>query len=201
MPRKSSDRLIAAARAGDADALGDLLEQHRIRFRIIARQKMDSLVQGRVDPSDVIQQTFLAAKRDFHTFNGTAEEQFVAWLNRILEHNISNTLNFHLRAYKRSVLREHDGERAGAIASVPDHQISPSQSVVQAELRANVLLLIDTLPSAEQQAVRLRYLEEASLDEIATTLDRSRQGVAGLLKRGLRRLREQMKTNHGETDK
>ena len=195
MPRNFTEELIGSARAGDMEALGSLLEQHRERFRIIARQKLGSVLKQRIDPSDVIQQTFLEAKRDFHCFKGEAPEQFVAWLNKILENNLGNTIQFHLLARKRSVLRERSGrdrEQSPEFDPLPLKQLSPSQLAVQRELREHVKRTVDQLPVIEGEAIRLRYLQDHSLDEIAEQLQRSKQAVAGLLKRGLRRLRDKM---------
>jgi RNA polymerase sigma-70 factor, ECF subfamily len=203
MPRNSTIGLIAAARGGDADALGALLEQHRDRFRIIARVKLDSAVRGRIDPSDVIQQTFLAAKRDFHQFIGEASGQFEAWLNTILDHNVSNIIQFHARAQRRSVFRErrlnNQHDRESDSEPLPGNNSSPSQHLARIELREFVVKTLDQLPTAEKEAVRMRYLDDLSLDEIATQLDRSKQAVAGLLKRGLRRLRTEMAIENKES--
>lgn len=199
MPRNSTEELIAAARAGDMNALGSLLEQHRERFRVLARQKLDSALKQRIDPSDVIQQTFLEARQDFHLFRGDAAEQFVAWLNKILEHNVGNTIQFHLRTHKRSVLRERsilDPELNPSLIK----QLTPSQVLAQRELRDLIKRTIEQLPLAEGEAIRLRYLHDLSLDEIAEQLDRSKQAVAGLLKRGLRRLRSQMSMDQRDSD-
>lgn len=196
MPRQPVERLIADAQAGDAEALGRLLENYRDHLRQIARQKLDSAIKGRVDPSDVVQQTFLEAKQAFDDFRGQAGPQFFAWIERILENNVANTVQFHRRSQKRSVLRErhvengasrqHDGDLFDGKGASPSHKIR------QSEQREIVIRFVDRLPTGEQEAIRLRYLKDHSLDEIAVELARSKQAVAGLLKRGLRRLREQL---------
>lgn len=203
MPRNSTLELIASARGGDIEALGALLEQHRSRFRVIARIKLDSAIRGRIDPSDVIQQTFLEARRDFHSFTGDAAEQFEAWLKTILEHNVANTIQFHARAQKRSVFRERgnsqEEQRELVQETLPGNEMSPSQLLARIEVRDFVIKTLEHLPNGEKEAVRLRYLEDLSLDEIARKLDRTNQAVAGLLKRGLRRLRAEMAIENEES--
>lgn len=203
MPPDSTGKLIAAAKSGDLEALGSLLEKHRDRFRFIVRQKLDSVLKQRIDPSDVIQQTFLEARQDFHSFQGAAPEQFVAWLNKILENNVANTVQFHVRTRKRSVLRESpdaDRNQWTGFDPLPGIQLSPSQIATQRELNNLLQQTIKQLPAAEGEAIRLRYLQDLPLDEISTQLNRSKQAVAGLLKRGLQRLRAQMKTEHKDSD-
>lgn len=203
MPQTSIVALIAAAREGDAEAFGKLLEQQRDRFRVVARQKLDSVLKQRIDPSDVIQQTFLEAKRDFHGFKGEAPEQFIAWLNKIFENNVANTIQFHLLAHKRSILRErpinHLGRSTG-IDPLSGKELSPSQLLAQRELKEFMKRSVDLLPVSEREAIRLRYLQDLSLTEIAEQLNRSKQAVAGLLKRGLRRLRAQLATGMKDSD-
>ena len=196
MPQRSVEGLIIAARAGDAEALGTLLERHRDQLRHIARKNLDFSIQGRIDPSDVIQQTFLEAEQGFHTFRGEAGPQFFAWIRKILENNAANTVRFHLQSRKRSVRRERS--TAGGSSQnngwdlILDKGSSPSHRAIRGEDKKRMLQSLEQLPAGQRVAIFKRYIEQQSVIDIAKEMGRTRLAVAGLLKRGLRQLQSQM---------
>jgi RNA polymerase sigma-70 factor, ECF subfamily len=66
------EALLARARAGDAAARGELLERYRAYLALLARLQIGRRLQGKADPADVVQETFLRAHRDFGRFAGAA---------------------------------------------------------------------------------------------------------------------------------
>lgn len=72
---RSFDDLVASARGGDSDALGELLEQHRARLRLLGRSQLGGRYESRIDESDIAQQTFLSAFNGFKQFNGTTPDE------------------------------------------------------------------------------------------------------------------------------
>src|SRR5262249_7844950 len=74
---------LAEARAGLTEALGELLQECRNYLLLLANQKCDPDLSAKVSPSDLVQETFLEAQRDFGQFHGASEEELRAWLGRI----------------------------------------------------------------------------------------------------------------------
>src|SRR5437870_12386577 len=96
--------LLIQARAGDAAALGRLLELYRNYLRLQARALIGAGLRVRLDPSDLVQETLLEAHRDFVGFTGQTEGEVVAWLRRILVHNLADQIKRHQaggRDYRR----------------------------------------------------------------------------------------------------
>ena len=187
--------LLRRARAGDPEATGELLERHRAYLSLLARRALDQRVQARVAPSDIVQQTMLEAQRDLVGFRGQNSAEFAAWLRHILQHNVHEILDQHLGAQKRAVTREQrlptDEGDTGHPRQLPaDNQSSPSQRAMRGEQAVQLAEAIESLPTDQREAIRLRYLEGLTLKELAEQLDRSEAAVAGLLKRGLRKLRD-----------
>jgi RNA polymerase sigma-70 factor (ECF subfamily) len=187
--------LIRGARSGDAEALGELLVRYRDHLRSIADRQLGGRIARRVDASDVVQQTCLEAQRDFRDFLGSSEPELVAWFERILERNVTQVIRDHALIQKRAVNRERSrddsrdsqGNQANQLAA---DQSSPSQRAMRGEAVEQLARAIDQLPAGQREAVRLRYLEGRSLAEIAKQLDRNTTAAAGLLKRGMTKLRE-----------
>ncbi len=75
-----SERLLAMARAGHRPALGPLLELFRNDQSLMARLQVGRRLQGKIDPADLVQETFLEAHREFHQVRGRSEAELVRWL-------------------------------------------------------------------------------------------------------------------------
>lgn len=187
----SFQQLLRSARAGDEAARGRLLERFRGYLRVLALRQMDVRVQRRVDASDLVQQTFLSAHRNFAQFSGSTENSLVAWLRKIHARNVQDLVREHVGAEKRSVKREeYEGEIPHEAVLQQTSTLRPSQRVLLNEDAARLADLLEQLPEAQREVIRLRYLEGLALKEIGEHMQRSREAVAGLLKRGMRRLRE-----------
>src|SRR5262245_5615475 len=104
--RPDPEQLLAEARQGHSESLGRLLELYRNYLALLARTQIDLHVQGRVDASDLVQETFLDACRDFGHFRGTSELAWVAWLRKVLLCNLARVVQQQVVAQKRNARRE-----------------------------------------------------------------------------------------------
>src|SRR5438034_603204 len=100
------EQLLAEARQGRRDSLGALLELYRNYLHLLARTQIDLHLQGRADASDLVQETFLDACRDFGQFRGQTEVELVAWLRKILVYNLARLVQKQVGTQKRNVRRE-----------------------------------------------------------------------------------------------
>jgi RNA polymerase sigma-70 factor (ECF subfamily) len=185
--QKSLAELIHQARAGDERALGQLCEQHRPYLKLLARRSLDSQIGVRADESDLVQQTMLSAVRNFKKLEGEHSAQFVVWLQVIHERNVVDTIRAHT-ADKRAVNREgpvfDDRERFSTQTDSPSARAMRSEDAVQ------LAQAMEKLPADQREAVRLRHLEGWQISRIAETLGRSEEASAGLIKRGMAKLRQ-----------
>jgi RNA polymerase sigma-70 factor (ECF subfamily) len=196
--------LIARAKAGDRDALGRLFERYREAMLALLRRRLSGALGRRLDASDVVQQTFLEAAAGFEQFRGDGEAALDAWLRRILECNFTSAARDHLFTQKRAALREtslDDSRPTGPAVRqwLAADQTSPSLRAIRLEQATILLQAIERLPPDQREAVRLRHIAGWPLERIAQQLHRSNAAAAGLLKRGLRGLREQLGA-HGEEE-
>ena len=170
------------------------LERFRDYLRILTRVQLGTAWIGRIDPSDLVQQTLLEAYQKRDQFRGTKDAERGAWLRTILARNLADAIRAW-RRQKRDVNRERSLEAELETSSaclgawLAAEQSTPSDQAVrheQAVLLANALA---RLPASQREALVLHYWEGFSLAEIATRLERSPVAAAGLLKRGLKNLR------------
>jgi len=177
----------------------DGLEQFRHYLLLLARLQLGRQTQGRLEPSDVVQQTLLEAHRKREQFRGTTDAERAGWLRQMLAFNLADARR-HLGRAKRDAARERSLEQELEQSSIrlgawlAADQVSPSADAVRHEEAVRVAVALAQLPDANREAVVLRYYEGLSLDEISARLGRTPAAVAGLLKRGLKQLRESLRT-------
>jgi RNA polymerase sigma-70 factor (ECF subfamily) len=173
---------------------GPTLERFRAYLRLLAQMQLDPRLQGKLDPSDVVQQTLLQALQALDRFQHRSDAELAAWLRQVLAHNLANATRDLNRA-KRAVARECSLEEALEQSSarleafLVAEQSSPSE---QAQRKEQVLRLAEALArllEAQQEALTRRYLQSWSVDDISRHLGRSPAAVVGLIKRGLKQLR------------
>ncbi|WP_417389119.1 sigma-70 family RNA polymerase sigma factor [Gimesia sp.] len=189
-------QLLNDSLKGNQDAIGQLLDRHRPYLKLIAQRALEGQLQARVDDSDIVQQTCLSALRNFEQFDGKEEAQFIAWIQKIHERNIQDTIRKHLGAEKRTIVNEvaAAGENLQGLFHLDT--LSPSQRVMQAEDAVRLAEVLASIPEDQREAVRLRHLEGWSLADLQKHFDRSETAVASLIKRGLENLRKKL---NGET--
>ena len=114
-PREENPlELIADARDGTDESLGRLLLLYTNYLKFLASMHIDPRIRARVSPSDIVQETFCEAHRDFGQFRGQSEPEFLAWLRRILVNNLAQQVERHLLTKKRDVRREVTLDEMGA---------------------------------------------------------------------------------------
>ena len=142
---------------------------------------------GKIDLSGVVQQTLLDAHSAGDRFPATDSTQRWTWLRRVFRRNLTDSIR-QATARRRDVTREVAlDDTAGRLVS---DESSPSGATHRADDLARLARALAALPADQARAVELRHLHGRSVEEIATEFGRSKMAVAGLIKRGLRTLRD-----------
>jgi RNA polymerase sigma-70 factor (ECF subfamily) len=166
-------------------------------LRMLARTRLRRAYQGKIGISDLVQQTMMQAVQGFDGFRGSSEGELLAWLRQILAHHLCH-LDRDLHRDKRDIRREQSMEQKLAASSMRLQGLlagdgpSPSQHAALGENLVQVSEAIHRLPETQAEAIRLHYLQDMKLSEVAETMGKSTGAVAGLLHRGMKALRRQL---------
>jgi RNA polymerase sigma-70 factor (ECF subfamily) len=187
--------LLAQARAGDDGALGRLLERYRAYLTLLARLQIGRLIQGKADPADMVQETFLEAARHFAAFRGDSEPELAAWLRQILATCLAHLVRRYCGTQARDVRLERmlEGELDQSSRAIDRgliaEQSSPSQRASRREQAVLLANALDRLPADYREVIILRHLEGLTFPEVASRMGRSLDSVEKLWVRALPRLR------------
>lgn len=174
---------------------GQQLERFRSYLLLLARRQLQGHTAPHLDASDLVQQTLLEAHRQSEAFRGTTDAERAAWLRQILAHNLADAEKA-LHRQKRDVGRERSLEADLANSSnglarfLAADQSSPSRKINHVEEALRLAQALAQLPELQREALVLQYWHGYTLKQIGEHLDRTPVAVAGLLKRGLQRLRQ-----------
>jgi RNA polymerase sigma-70 factor (ECF subfamily) len=171
------------------------LGRFRPYLQMLARVEFDDVLRAKLDASDVVQQTLLEAHQSIDAFRGKGDAEKAAWLRRILTRNLADELR-RFRRLKRNVGMEaslqaalnQSTARLEKWLAIEDE--TPSECAIANERLVALASALLELPDDQRAAVELHHLQGCSSAVIAARLGRTEVAVAGLLRRGLKRLRE-----------
>lgn len=180
--------------ADGSDMLGRPLERYREYLRQLVGAQIGSRLQGKLDASDLVQQTMLKAHERRRQFRGTTEAELASWLRRILARSLADAVRQFTGGARnarleRSLEAALDGSSARLEACLAADRSSPPQVAQRNENLVRLAGALAQLPDDQRRAVELHHLQALPLDEVARRMGRGKRAIAGLLFRALRRVR------------
>jgi RNA polymerase sigma-70 factor (ECF subfamily) len=190
-------QLLHSAANGNQPALGELLDRYRGRLRHMVRLRMDRRIRGRVDPSDVIQETFVEAFQRLGEYLKNPSVTFVVWLRYLAAQRLQMLHRHHLGVHARDVRREVSpcaedfpgAESAVLTAHLLARLTSPSTAAARAELKVNLLGALAAMEPIDREILALRHFEQLSNAEVAEELRITPTAASNRYVRALERFR------------
>jgi RNA polymerase sigma-70 factor (ECF subfamily) len=174
------------------------LEDYREYLCLLARLHLDPGLRKVLDSSDLVQETLMKAHERRAQFRGHSEAEVAAWLRAIL----ANTLADAVRKYTRQQGNQHVSleaavERSSARleAWLAAEDPSPREQALKNEELLRLAAALGALPDDQRSALELHHLQGYSVPAIGQVMGKSNAAVAGLLRRGLKKLRELLAEN------
>jgi RNA polymerase sigma-70 factor (ECF subfamily) len=190
--------LLRRAAEGDAEALGGLFERHRDRLRRMVQVRLDRRLQGRIDPSDVLQEAYLELARCLADYLRNPALPFFLWLRFLTGMKLQALHRHHLGTKARDAGREvslHRGALPQASSVSLAHQLlgrhtTPSEAAVRAELQLRVQEALNGMEELDREVLSLRHFEQLSNAETAQALGIGETAASNRFVRALKRLKQ-----------
>jgi RNA polymerase sigma-70 factor (ECF subfamily) len=203
--KSADDLLIDRAAAGDTAALAELFGRYRKRLRAMVRLRMDRRLQGRVDPSDVLQEAYLDVAQQLSTYLAKPEMPLFLWLRLTTGQRLMRLHRQHLGAASREAGREvslHRGAlpQASSVflaAQLLGKMTSASKAVQRVEIQLQLQAALNGMDETDREIIALRHFEELSNAEAAQVLGLEPSTTSKRYIRALKRLREILKSIPG----
>jgi RNA polymerase sigma-70 factor, ECF subfamily len=199
MAENSSETdLLRRAADGDDQCWGALLTRHEERLRRLVAFRLDQRLQGRIDPSDVLQEAFLEAWRHLADYLRQPAMPFFLWLRGIAGNKLRELHRHHLGTQMRDPRREvalHQGAMpettsAALAAQLLGHLTRPSEAAIRAELKVRLQEALNSMEALDREVLALRHFEQLTPAETARVLGIKEKAAGMRYVRALRRLKE-----------
>ncbi len=181
--------LLEQARNGDEQALSRAFEKHRRRLAVLVHFKLGSRSREFADVEDVVQETCLRAFRDIARFSYQSPGSFFRWLSAIADHVIVDRVRYQARECRAGEEVRFRSE-TNPLGPDPADTRTPSRLLAQREAVQRLLDRLDALPEDYRQAILMAKIERLSTVEMGKRLGKSREAVALLVYRAVKRFRE-----------
>jgi RNA polymerase sigma-70 factor (ECF subfamily) len=189
--------LIERLRGGDPGALGELFAIHRAKLRRMVQVRMDQRLNGRIAPSDVLQEAYIDALKRYPHFFEKPNQNFFGWLRLIVGQRLTDLHREHVLAKRRDVRQEKPldvpagpATSACLAAMLVAGLTSPSGAADRNERFLRLEAALDELEPMDREVLALRHFEELSNAETADVLGIQPAAASKRYVRALTRLKQ-----------
>jgi RNA polymerase sigma-70 factor, ECF subfamily len=191
----STFTLLEHAQAGDRDALSRAFEKYQRRLAVLIHFKLSDRARTFAEIDDIVQETFLRAFRDIQHFHYQAPGSFLRWLSAIADQVIIDRVRYQGRERR---LGEEIPFRSASNPAGPEpvDTKTPSRLLAQQEAVERLLARLASLPEDYRNAILMAKIEGLSTAEMAEKLGKSREAVALLVFRAVKRFRALREADH-----
>jgi RNA polymerase sigma-70 factor (ECF subfamily) len=191
-------QLVDQAVEGDSRAWERLMIENRARLRRMVAIRLDRRLQGRVDPSDIIQESFIDAAKRLPEYAKNPAMPFFLWLRRLTGQRLLEQHRRHLGAQARDVSREvsiyngafPEATTANLTANLLGEFTSPSQAVIRIEQKQRLQDALDSLEPIDREILVLRHFEQLSNGEASEVLNVDKSAASKRYVRAMERLKD-----------
>jgi RNA polymerase sigma-70 factor (ECF subfamily) len=193
-----TDRLLRRAAEGDREAWGSLLTGEEPRLRRMVALRLDQRLQGRIDPSDVIQEVYLEAWARLPEYLRERSLPFFLWLRLTTGQKLQALHRHHLGAEMRDAGREvslyrgtlPETSSSALAAQLLGRDTGPSEAAMRAERKLRLQTALNGMDMLDREVLALRHFEQLTTAETARVLGISDAAAGKRYVRALERLRE-----------
>jgi RNA polymerase sigma-70 factor (ECF subfamily) len=207
MADESSETGDLLRRAGDGDqaAVAELFGRYRDRLRQMVRLRLDRRLQGRIDPSDVLQEAYLDVARRAPEFAAGPTMPLYLWLRFLTGQRLLAIHRQHLGTQMRDAGQEvslyrgafPQASSVSLAAQLLGRLTSPTRAAIRAEMQIRLQEALNSMDPLDREVLTLRHFEELSNSEVAEVLGIQKSAASNRYVRALKRLKDVLSSMPG----
>jgi RNA polymerase sigma-70 factor (ECF subfamily) len=196
----SLEDMLERIRAQDTDAVAEVFGRYRDRLRRMVRLRLDRRLQGRVDPSDVLQEAFLDVSARAAEYAAKPEMPFFLWMRMVTGQRLLEIHRRHLSTKMRDAKQEvslcggslPQVNSMSLAAQLLGRLTTASAAAMRAELQIRLQEVLNALDPIDREVLALRHFEELNNGEVASVLELSKAAASNRYVRALKRLKDEL---------
>ena len=186
----STYELVERFKRGDTGAFSLVFRKYQRRLAVLVHYKMSASLHDTMEVDDVLQEVFLSAAQDMKQFTYQSPGSLMAWLSRVADHVIVDAARYRNREKRRAQEMLRFRSESNPTGPEPVDSETPSRLFAREETMQILLKKLDALPADYREMIVLAKFEGLTTKEISEQVGKSRESVALLLHRALKRFRE-----------
>jgi RNA polymerase sigma-70 factor (ECF subfamily) len=198
--------LLHRAAAGEEQAAGALFTRYRDRLKQMVRLRLDRRLQGRVDPSDVLQDAYLEVSHRIQAYAREPQLPVFLWLRSLVGQKLVDLARHHLGTKMRNAGQEvslyrgamPQASSVSLAAQLLGRMTSPSTAAARAELQVRIQEALNSMEPIDREILTLRHFEMLTNSETAQVLSLSKAAASNRYVRALKRLKEILESLPGQ---
>jgi RNA polymerase sigma-70 factor (ECF subfamily) len=203
-----TDELIRRAVGGDEVALAELFACYQNQLLRMVRLRLDRRLQGRLDPSDVLQEAYLDLSRELPRYAATRPMEFFLWLRVVVSQRLMRIHRQHLGAQVRDAAQElslfsgpfPQASSVSLASRLMGRLTTASEAAMRAEVQLRLQDALNDLEPLDREIIALRNFEELSNREAAAVVGLTPAAASKRYIRALTRLQRSLKDVSGLHD-
>lgn len=190
----SSTEAIEKLRQNGVLELANVFSQQRAALRKMVDYRLNDRLRGRIDASDVIQETFLKARNELQDYIKAPRYSPSVWLRVLNKRALAET---HRKELAKRRMPDAVDHSQAAIEALSESVRSPSEVAVQSDLYARLTELFGSLSEIDQEILVIHHIEQVAIEDAAAELDIPVENAIKRYMRAIRRLRSLAKHQIG----
>jgi RNA polymerase sigma-70 factor (ECF subfamily) len=188
---------IRRAGQGDGRCLEELFTRYRPRLKRMVKLRLDPRVQGRVDPSEVVNETYLDASHRLPDYLRDPTLPFFLWLRQLAGRSLQLAHERHLGPDAPGAGREvtlyrgalPEAPAAALAAQLLGKSAEPGESAARVAQKVRIQEALNRMDALDREVLALRHFEQLSAAETALVLGLTESAACNRYVRALERLR------------
>jgi RNA polymerase sigma-70 factor, ECF subfamily len=194
---EETKKLLEEATVGQDAAREKLLQRFREPLRRVIDNRLDPVLERRIDASDIVQDVLFEAHQRLKDYLKNPAMPFHLWLRHLAQDRIIDTHRRHRQAQRRSIDKEQpidrpawaDDSSANLVSQLIDTEVTPASAAIHEELRRKLSTAIHQLPPDDRDIILMRHQEQLSNQDVATYYQLTEAAASMRYLRALRKLR------------